>query len=310
MPGALVLEREVLRYLGERGVVRELVRRDHHSNEVVEVHFEDGRVLVIKRAPSASLSRFDVSRRAARLARRHTSLHVPEHLDLPGFAGDVLAYWWLPWPTLAASWRDRPDKRGFARSWGRRLAELHAIELDGHGALDAAPSPLRDWLAADLGERLRPALVGAWPRGAAALDALAQRLAALPAARATLVHNDLFDRNILCDPLTDEVVGMIDFEDAFAGPAEADLAKTELVHGPLFRDPLEGDWFDALVDGWGGLPDAGALSAFRIWNLLNMGYYASLQGYEAHVADLGRAVEAELRAFGDGRRHRAVLGDA
>lgn len=303
---ALDLERDVLRILDERGVVSEVVCRDHHSNEVLEIRFEDGRVLVVKRAPDPRLSRFHVSRRAARLARRHTRLHVPEYLDLPGLP-DVLAYWWLPWPTLASLWRDRHDRRGLARSWGRRLGELHAIRLDGHGPLDGRRGGLRDWLDRDLRRRLAPAVGHAWPAARDLVTALAAHVTALPEPPPTLVHNDLFDRNVLCDPLRDEVVGMIDFEDAFAGPPEADVAKTELVHGPLFRDPLDGDWFDALLEGWGRAPDPALVSFFRAWNLVNMGYHASLQGFVDHVGALHRALRAELDAFASGRRHRAVV---
>ena len=42
---------------------------------------------------------------------------------------------------------------------------------------------------------------------------------------------------------------MLDFEDSIAGPVEADLAKTEVLHGPLFGRPLAGDWFTRVLEG-------------------------------------------------------------
>ena len=83
---------------------------------------------------------------------------------------------------------------------------------------------------------------------------------------------------------------MIDLETASAGPAEADIARVEVLHGPAFGDPLPAGWRARFVDGYGAPLDDAVLAFFRALHRLNLGYFAATCGWWEHVA----ALEAEL----------------
>lgn len=296
-----------------------LIRRDRRSNSVDEVHLADGRKLIVKRARDPQNAyRFEVSRVASALLREVPDVVAPEYLSLREGIDDpaVLVYWWVPGRTLHELWPEVPaDARPEAvRSFGRIVRRLQEVTLPGHGALLEARTgrtELGPWLRVDLGERLLPAVEADWPDGAAAVRAL---LEAVPdVARAVsgppvLVHNDLFDQNVLCSggPETLACVGVIDFEDAFAGPPEAELAKTEILHGPLFGQPWLWDWRPYFLEGWGAEPEPLLLAFFRAHQLANMGYHARLVGLDAHAREVARTLEAEVRALGSGASHREV----
>lgn len=307
--------------LVEDGVDVEISTDEQHSNSLAKVRFPSGRILVIKRARYGALAeRFDVSVTASRLLQEGTDLLAPRYLEVPdlGDAPPLLVYWWIPNPTLEEVWPELgPDERIRALvEFGRLLRRLHTVRLPGHGPLTVGePSSLRlsVFLTEDLLDRLRPAVAGAWPSRLRSVDwlheAFSEHLGTREEPEAVLVHNDLFAANILCSR-TDtgfHCVGVLDFEDSIAGPVEADLAKTEVLHGPLFGRPLAGDWFTRVLEGYGGEFDVTLLALFRVYHLLNMGFHAAAIGLEAHATEVGRAIERELDQWPAGRRHHEVL---
>lgn len=312
-----VLERVIGASPGDQ--VREVVRRDRRSNDVDEVHLRDGRILVVKRARDASmLERFRTSRVAGRLLAEHSDVIAPEYLDVPEDLDDrpLLAYWWVPGSTLEQAWASlAPERRpDVARDWGRLVRRIHGVRLPGHGGLTEAVGGGHPFAAAmrrDLEERLLPAVEPA-THLEAALRLLVEILPAAAARQgldgAVLVHNDLFDQNVVCREEEGRVRcrGVIDFEDAFAGPAEADLGKTEILHGPLFGQPWAGSWFEDLVEGYGRPPDPVLLGFFRAWHLANMAFHAGLVGLHEHARDVGATARAEAEAVGSGASHRHV----
>lgn len=290
----------------------EVMHRDRRSNDVAEVQLRDERVLVVKRAREAWMGeRFRVSRKAARLIREHTSLLAPDYLELDGLGPRVLVYWWMPCPTLAEVWpQDMAARAEALRSCGALMRQLHAIRLGGFGMLgrEGARSAAES-LRRDLQDRLLPAVDAAWTAAATHARALLHAVDTIPfSPSATVVHNDVFDQNILCaregEP---RGIGLIDFEDALAGPAEADLAKTELLHGPLFDSALETGWFEHVLAGYGTPPQASARAWFRAYHLLNMGYYATLRGWGEHAADLAQVIGAEVAWLASPEPHEAVV---
>lgn len=299
----------------------EVVRRDRQTNQVAEIHLDDGRVLVLKRAGEAwAAARFRTSRRAADLLRRHTDVLAPEHVDLPELGeGLALAYWWIDLPTLDELHEGpEPPPPPLLRSCGSLMARMHTVGLDGFGALADAgerSTTLAGWLERELDGRLRSGMEAAWPDAVPLLDEALDGLAALGMPDgAVLVHGDLFDQNLLCardgEP---RCVGVLDLEDASAGPREADLAKLEILHGPLFNQPWEGDWVEEVREryvgaaGAGAALDTGLVTFFRAYELLNMGYHAAHRGWADHAAELRAAVTAELGSLGAGRSHRRAL---
>lgn len=290
-----------------------VLRRAEHSNQLAEVRFADGRTLVVKRAPGRwAFERFAASRAAAGLLRRRAGILAPRHLAVPEELDEcpVEAYWRIPLPTLDELWPDLPPRarRRALRSWGRLLRRVHEVELPGHGPIPEAarrPASLGGFLRRDLGERLRPAIAGVWPAGLPTLDALSGLVPGV-AARAgagggVLVHNDAHMGNVLCEVEEEKeevrCVGVLDLEDAFGGPAEADLARTGVLHGALFGRPLPDPWFERLRAGYGAGLDAFVLGFFRVYHLVNLGFHAALQGLEPHADEVARVAAAEVGAL-------------
>ena len=286
-------------------------RRYDYSNELVEVAFDDGRVLMLKWTRHLQLLpvALRTAQLAARLLREVAEMPVPEYVELPGRPGEapVLAYWRIPHPTLKEVWPSLGDaaRRKAVSEWGALLRRMHMVHLAGHGPLLEAQQierTLGDFLRDDLQDRLRPAAQVDWPAGAEVMDLL---LAWLPEAEARaesharLLHGDLHQANVLCDHAGDDiqVIGVIDLDEAWAGPPEAELARIEVLHGPLFGQPLPGSWFELLVEGYGSALDGHLLGFFRAYQLLNLGYHAAVTGLEAHADDVARAAEAEANAL-------------
>lgn len=297
---------------------REVSCREEHSNDIAEVDFADGRTLMVKRAayPEAA-ERFRVSRLASELLRKRAGVVAPRHLDLPLRLDShpVEAYWRIPYPTLRRRWPElgEAERTAALRDWGRLLRRMHTVRLPGHGGLPDAtgrPLELAEHLAIDLEDRLRPAVDGAWPHGAKLVDRLLDAVPRVePRVRndaAVLVHNDVWTGNVLCRVERGGLrcVGVLDLEDAFAGPPEAELAKTQVLHGPLFDHELDGPWFERVLEGYDAPVDRGALAFFRAYHLLNMGYHAATMGYEAHARDVARTALEEIDALGSADRDR------
>lgn len=299
---------------GNRPVWIETFSQD--SNDRAEARFADGRTLVVKRARHAwARERFAASRAATRLLRE-AGIPAPEPLPVPEPADalPVEAYWKIELPTLADVWAGagRVERGRLLRGWGALLRRIHAIRLPAHGALLAPHHDgLADYLRSDLCDRLLPAMVHTWPQASAVVETLADavgQLADRPGGTpAVLVHNDLHSANVLCDADARNCVGVLDLEAAFAGPAEADIAHVEVLHGPLFGKPLPDGWRDELHRGYGRGLDPRAVSFFRAFHLLNLGYHAAFCGYSAHAADVLAAAETEVRAFRRSRRAVRII---
>ncbi|HSK40636.1 MAG TPA: phosphotransferase, partial [Arenibaculum sp.] len=111
-----------------------------------------------------------------------------------------------------------------------------------------------------------------------------------------LVHGDLFAANVLCscDDDAPRCIGVIDLEDAMAGPPEADLARTEILHGPLFERSLPAGWFDLVLEGYGPGTDPQARAFFRAYHMVNMAYHEAVTCPTRHVIDLVEAAGHEI----------------
>ncbi len=141
------------------------------------------------------------------------------------------------------------------------LARLAMMPMPRAGRFADADLRVEPWSAADL-----PALVAArragsaladWPAAlyAALLEVADRAQAVLDGVRRTcLVHGDLNPKNLLVDPRTLEVTGLVDWEFACAGPPGADLGNLLRFE----RDPRAGDDFAAgVVEGYRArVPDA------------------------------------------------------
>lgn len=288
---------------------------EEYSNDLAEIRFSDGRTLMVKRARARwAAPRFDASRRAAKLLRERCGIVAPEHFPVP-IGPDRLAchaYWRIPLPTLKDVWpqippRLRPD---VLRSWGELIGRIHEPTLPGFGPFERiarTPSPLAAFLEDDLVRRLGPAVTDVWPEG---LEALQQLIEAIPAVAAragdtaVVVHNDMHMENVLCEVGSAAVrcVGVLDLEAAFAGPPEADLAMAEVLHGRLFAQPLEPEWLEPVLEGYGRPLEPRILAFFRAYHLLNLGFHAALVGHEEHARDVARAALQEVHALKLARR--------
>lgn len=289
-----------------------------YSNELAQVWYPDGRTFVVKRARYAQMaSRFHTDHVASRLLRTQAGVLAPDCEVLADRSGEpVLVYWWIPNPTLEELWSSLPPAQcpAVLRSWGQLMRRIHSVRLASHGPLLQAAHgsrTLAEFLEGDLGERLQPEVRFRWPEAVPILEGLIDAIPEVGsrATEAILVHNDLFNANVICEQDAEAVrcVGVLDLEDAFAGPPEADLARTEVLHGPLFGRPLEPAWFARLLEGYGAAPDPLLQGYFRAYHLLNMGYYARLTGLVAHAEEVRTALEREQSALGTGVSHHQLL---
>jgi aminoglycoside phosphotransferase (APT) family kinase protein len=217
----------------------------------------------------------------------------------------VDVYWRLPLPTLRELW---PSVTPHAhepvlRSWGALLRRIHTVQFRGHGPLGrdtSGPRPFDAFLARDLAERLEPAVIATWPDAHHVVRMLAAHVGEVTrrasAGAAALVHNDLHMGNVLCvvNGGVIQCVGVLDLEWATAGPPEADLARVQVLHGPLFAQSLDGSWFETLLQGYGNQFDPLVLSFYRAYHLLNLGYHAASTGLGAHASTLLEAATTEL----------------
>lgn len=299
-----------------------VTRCEQHTNPRVEVRYRDGRTLIVKRGQAEWVrQRFSASGAACGLLRRRTGVVAPEPIPLPhpDRHPPLEVYWKVELVTLADAWPalDAKARARALRDWGRLLRRVHRVRPRGHGALpcaERAAGSLERHLAADLGERLLPAVRQTWPGGVDVLQALIDAVPAV-ASRAgapVLLHGDPHQGNVLCSVEGTKVrcAGVIDLEAAWSGPAEADVAVAELIHGPLFH-PLPGGWTAEFRRGYGEGLDAAALAFYRAVHLANLGYHAALTGCHGHAADVlgaARAALSELRRLL--RRRNAAMEKA
>ena len=295
---------------GDPRVVR-VHTRDEHSNDVAELRFPDGRVLMVKRGRHDwSRARFDASRRAARRMKA-AGVVAPDPLPLPEGMDPrpVEAYWRIPLPTLLERWPAlAPDQRGDAlRSLGGLLRRVHAAGAEGHGPAGEASAgrTLEAHLEADVRGRLLPAVWGIWPDAAPWLEVLADAIPSVAAAHAdagpVLAHGDVHLGNVLCregEDGTIECVGLLDLESAAGALREAELAVLSSAHGPLFNAPLADGWFARVTEGYGAAPEPLAFGFHRALHLANMGFFSALVGHVEHAALVGGAFRAEVEGLG------------
>ena len=291
----------------------EIVPQDEHSNSLTEIRFRRGPTLIVKRArsyPETAAERFRTCRQASQLLREQAGVLAPEHLDLPTpCAEPVMVYTRIEHPTLAEVWPDVSEraKPAVLRGWGRLIRRMHQVQLPGHGPLVHAEQKgagLAEFLSGDIGERLLPAVNGEWKPGIPVIEHLlhaipdvAQRVDARGGS-AVLNHNDLHMANVLCRVEDGELrcIGFLDLEAALAGPAEADLAKIGIYHGPLFGKPLTGAWFERVWEGYGEVLDPVVLAFFRAYHLANIGFHAAFTGNKSHAAEIARSAMEEVGA--------------
>lgn len=141
-----------------------------------------------------------------------------------------------------------------------RLAQMPMLRagmfVDGDLRLGDLP-PGGDDLVAWTQAHLEGPVLGEWPPAAQeGLLAVAEHAQALldRVDRVCLVHSDLNPKNVLVDPATGEVTGLLDWEFAHAGAPLADL-------GNLLRFEREPVLADAVLATFTGLvPDAGETS--------------------------------------------------
>lgn len=278
-----------------------------HSNDICQIRFGDGRVLMMKRARHAwGRQAFRASSAAARILREQADILVPEPLSLPDTNGlPRQAYWRIPDPTLADVWPSLAAgaRRSAMRSLGRLLVDVHAVRLPAWGAVaggERRGEALAEVVGADLVDRLLPAFHGLLPDAAAAVERLSSFVDAV-GERAeqrgpTLAHNDLHMGNVLCRVEGDEVtcVGLLDLDEAVAAPPASDVARFEVLHGPLFAQHLSPRWRAEVWRGYGRRPEAFLVVFFRALHLANLGLHSAIVGDDAHAELVARALKQEV----------------
>jgi aminoglycoside phosphotransferase (APT) family kinase protein len=271
-----------------------------HSNNILYVNLDDGRSLIVKQSRFEWAGpRFENARRSCTLLRREGQLEVPKHVNLhvqPEHR-PVLAYWFIPLPVLKDLWPELSHRQRIEvlRSMGQMLREAHQVKMPHFGALtdDATVfDSIQAYMQHELQVRLKPALWAEWPEASPIADRLTDLVEVLtkPDEGATLVHNDLHLGNVLCKVEKEDVrcVGLLDFESAAAGWPESDLASAIILHDPLFAGEYPGsNWLDNfdeyLLEGYGDTPDAGVLTFFKVYHLLNLGFFSALNDDEWHA---------------------------
>jgi len=289
--------------------VRRVLNRNRRTNFVAEVHLVDGRVLIVKQGRSdAARTRFMTAHAASTLLRGAAFETPSPRLLLDD--QPVLAYWRIDRTTLHDAWQSAAitQHHGILQSCGALLQRLHTFQIRGVGSLS---DPVcrsvnnRDYLRSDIETRLLPMLRSQLPQALRAATRLAAFAEYLPDTPSVVVHNDVFDQNVLCDDMT--CTGLLDFEDAFAGPVEADFAKLELLHGPLFGQPWTGPWIDSIRAGYGRELDPVLTAAFRCHALLNMGWHGMTIGLSDHSRMLAGAAMAEAQLLENGVSHTEAV---
>lgn len=112
---------------------------------------------------------------------------------------------------------------------------------------------------------------------------------------ASLCHNDLYEGNLLIEPVDDgwRLSGLVDVENALAGDPLMDLAKTDCysIRGDVTK-------FEALADGYGPALRAGEdrVELYRIYHTLDLCVWYHQIGRHQHHLGLVRQLERLLAA--------------
>lgn len=277
------------------------------SNELLELGFDEDRVLMLKRGRHDWVQQmFDTAAAASQLLQARTDLAVPRPISVAsGSSNPLQAYWRIQLPTLGGLWAELtgPEKHDALRSLGRLIRRLHEVELPGWGSLlglDTGRDGLERYLRRDLADRLLPAVVSSWGEGVRPLE---QFIATIPAVAArvtgkggTLSHSDVHLQNVLCTRTTEgaRCVGLLDLDNCRSLPAEADLASFHVLHGPLFNQELPESRHAVLREGYGADLDPVLLRFFRATHLANLGFHSALVGDEIHAGWVAEALAEEV----------------
>lgn len=280
-----------------------------NSNDVRELTFDDGAVLIIKRARQPwGRSAFNTAAAAARMIGTASEIEVPEPLPVPLrlHGRTVQAYWRLPRPTLGELWPrlEERQRQDALRSLGRMMRRLHAIPAARFGDITSAGagSDAAGMLRRDLVHRLLPAVYAHWPAGAWSVERVIERIpdvARHAPHTPVLTHNDLHIGNVLCDVRASgvECVGLLDLDGVTGCCAERDVATFRVLHGPHFLMEVSPACHAALDEGRGARSHPLLLSFFRCVQLANQGFSSGLLGDVEHAAIIHDALDAELRAL-------------
>lgn len=289
------------------------------SNELLELGFDEDRILMVKRGRHEWVQEmFDTAEAASELLHSRTDLAVPRPLAVEGASSNPLqAYWRIQLPTLGGLWSQLTgsEQQDALRSLGRLVRRLHRLELPGWGSLldlDTGPRGLESYLRRDLAERLLPAVVGSWAEGVQPLESLIDTIPVV-AARVggdggTLSHSDLHLQNVLCRRTDEGVtcVGLLDLDNCRSLPPEADLASFHVLHGPLFNQQLAESRHEALREGYRAHLDPVLLGFFRASSLANLGFHSALVGDDIHAGWIADGLADEVAVLTDAIEHAAT----
>lgn len=263
-----------------------VVERGGCSNLVTEVWFDSRRAVLIKRARHPHLTvGVDCERAAALLLLNRSNIAAPIHFPTSNITAEVvplyLAYWRIPMPTLSELWRSlsAQQRRIALRSLGSLMRALHRVRVPSFGRLPEALSGSRTlaaFLHEDLAYRLLPAVRSGWEAGVPLVSNLVDYLPSvvqrLEGRFPILTHGDLFAGNVLCANQSGRCEGLIDLEDATANIPEADIARLELLHGPMMGHPWCGDWMEEVLVGYAARPDPLILRFYAAYHLANFAF--------------------------------------
>jgi aminoglycoside phosphotransferase (APT) family kinase protein len=258
----------------DTGVVPEMVPMPGgHSGETFLAQSAGERAVVriyagrgLTRGPNAA----EIDAAVLRLVRG--LLPVPEVLEVrraDDSAGTpaLLVTSWLSGTRLDGILPDAEDDLATAigRNLGRILARLAQMPmlregtfLDGELRIGPPPAGVED-LVTWVETCMAGTALGEWPEadrdGLWAAADRAQDLLDLTG-RACLVHSDFNPKNILVDPSTGEVTGLVDWEFAHAGSPFTDLGNLlRLDRRPAFVDAVLSTYAELVVDAPGDLLD-------------------------------------------------------
>ena len=168
-------------------------------------------------------------------------------------------------PTLAEETR-----RAVGRNLGVLLGRMAQMPMPRFGVFVDGDLTIEPWPPYDFSDELVPGLEAVAEGAQALLDEVD---------RVCLVHSDVNPKNVLVDPATGEVTGLLDWEFAHAGHPATDL-------GNLLRFDRDPVFVDAVLDGY--LEVAGHLDGL-----------AGLDTKHAKQKLLDRARAADLPALAD-----------
>lgn len=185
-----------------------------------------------------------------------------------------------------------------------RLAQMPMIRagmfVDGDLRIEAMPPEFEDLVSFVETRRVDGPLAQWAPEELDGLYRLAERAQEIldRTSRACLVHSDFNPKNVLVDPSTGEVTGLLDWEFAHAGSPFTDLGNLlRFDRSPAFADAVLATYSDHVVDAPGGLLDRAR--AADLWALVDLAVRRDENPVAARAHDqlLGMARKGDLHAM-------------